>query len=138
MERQDAAIVGADERSYPGLCFLRVLEGKVVKNRLRIDLSADPGTSRDAEVDRLIALGATRPGVGQGPEAAWVVLADPEGSEFGVLRRHETLIDYPLSGRERADDGVDVPAQQAPVTVMGRIDLGQHQAGERRMRPQHA
>jgi hypothetical protein len=57
MERQDAAIVGADERSYPGLCFLRVLEGKVVKNRLHIDLSADPGTSRDAEVDRLCGLG---------------------------------------------------------------------------------
>lgn len=41
--------------------------------------------SRDEEVERLIALGARRVDVGQG-DVSWVVLADPEGKEFCVLR----------------------------------------------------
>ena len=40
---------------------------------------------RDVEVERLLALGATRADVGQG-EQSWIVLADPEGNEFCVLR----------------------------------------------------
>ena len=40
------------------------------------------GTS---EVDRLVALGATRADVGQDGSETWVVLADPEGNEFCVL-----------------------------------------------------
>ena len=39
-----------------------------------------------AEVERLEALGAERVSVGQGDEATWVVLADPEGNEFCVLK----------------------------------------------------
>jgi hypothetical protein len=39
---------------------------------------------QDAEVARLIAHGARRVDIGQG-DAAWVVLADPEGNEFCVL-----------------------------------------------------
>jgi predicted enzyme related to lactoylglutathione lyase len=41
----------------------------------------------DAEVARLLALGATRPEIGQTDENDLVVLADPEGNEFCVLRR---------------------------------------------------
>jgi hypothetical protein len=37
-------------------------------------------------VSRLERLGARRVSVGQGPDATWVVLADPEGNEFCVLR----------------------------------------------------
>ena len=66
----------------PGLLFVRVPEPKSVKNRLHIDLRPD---DRDAEVDRLVAMGATRADVGQGQQT-WVVLADPEGNEFCVLR----------------------------------------------------
>lgn len=66
----------------PGLLFLPVPEGKAGKNRLHLDLRPD---DRDAEVARLIAFGATRVDVGQG-EVSWVVLADPEGNEFCVLR----------------------------------------------------
>ncbi|MET9257500.1 VOC family protein [Streptomyces sp. NPDC003717] len=65
----------------PGLLFVRVPEAKSVKNRLHIDLRPD---DRDAEVARLLALGARRADVGQG-EQTWVVLADPEGNEFCVL-----------------------------------------------------
>ncbi len=51
------------------------------KNRLHIDLRPD---DQDAEVARLVALGAQRVDVGQG-DVGWVVLADPEGNEFCVL-----------------------------------------------------
>lgn len=65
----------------PGLLFVDVDEPKQVKNRLHLDFRPD---DRDAEVDRLIALGATHVDVGQG-EQSWIVLADPEGNEFCVL-----------------------------------------------------
>ncbi|WP_017609447.1 VOC family protein [Nocardiopsis xinjiangensis] len=67
----------------PVLTFAPVPEGKAVKNRLHIDLSpSDRG--QDAEVRRLLELGARQTDVGQGEES-WVVLADPEGNEFCVL-----------------------------------------------------
>jgi hypothetical protein len=66
----------------PGLLFVRVAEPKTAKNRLHLDFRP---LDRDAEVARLVALGATRQDVGQG-EQSWVVLADPEGNEFCVLR----------------------------------------------------
>ena len=52
-----------------------------MKDRLHLDFRPD---DRDAEVERLLALGATRADVGQGDQS-WVVLADPEGNEFCVL-----------------------------------------------------
>ena len=65
----------------PGLLFVRVHDSKVNKNRLHLDFRPD---DRDAEVARLLSLGATSADVGQG-EQSWVVLADPEGNEFCVL-----------------------------------------------------
>jgi hypothetical protein len=65
----------------PGLLFALVDDPKVVKDRLHLDLRPD---DRDAEVARLVGLGATHVDVGQG-EQSWVVLADPEGNEFCVL-----------------------------------------------------
>jgi predicted enzyme related to lactoylglutathione lyase len=58
---------------------------KGAKNRLHLDVNA---TDRDqeAELERLLALGARRADVGQGPDVSWVVLADPEGNEFCLLR----------------------------------------------------
>src|SRR4051794_19393865 len=67
----------------PGLLFVPVPEKKETKNRLHLDLRPD---DQPAEVERLVALGATRVDVGQG-ETEWVVLADPEGNEFCVLAR---------------------------------------------------
>jgi predicted enzyme related to lactoylglutathione lyase len=64
------------------LIFLKVPEGKSVKNRLHLDLRPD---DRDAEVERLIGLGAKKVDIGQG-DVTWVVLADPEGNEFCILR----------------------------------------------------
>jgi len=65
------------------LVFVRVADEKTTKNRLHLDLRPD---DRDAEVARLELLGARRISVGQGDDVTWVVLADPEGNEFCVLR----------------------------------------------------
>ncbi|MFH9009532.1 VOC family protein [Streptomyces afghaniensis] len=65
----------------PGLLFLAVPDRKVVKNRLHLDFRPD---DQEAEVARLLALGARHADVGQG-EQSWVTLADPEGNEFCVL-----------------------------------------------------
>jgi Glyoxalase-like domain len=67
----------------PDLLFLRVPEEKARKNRLHLDLRP---RDQAAEVARLETLGARRVDVGQGPGVSWVVLADPEGNEFCVLR----------------------------------------------------
>src|SRR3954447_3742922 len=64
------------------LLFIKVPEGKTIKNRLHLDLRPE---DQAAEVDRLIGLGATTVDIGQG-SPSWVVLADPEGNEFCVLR----------------------------------------------------
>lgn len=69
----------------PTLVFVRVPEGKTVKNRLHLDVSPIDASTED-EVIRLLGLGATRADVGQGPDRSWAVMADPEGNEFCVLR----------------------------------------------------
>ncbi|SEK33394.1 VOC family protein [Streptacidiphilus jiangxiensis] len=53
------------------------------KNRVHLDLAGGPDW--EAEVARLLLLGATRIDIGQG-RVPWDVLADPEGNEFCVLR----------------------------------------------------
>jgi predicted enzyme related to lactoylglutathione lyase len=67
------------------LVFVQVPEPKTVKNRVHIDISPC-GSDQAAETERLIALGARRVDIGQG-DVPWVVLADPEGNEFCLLRR---------------------------------------------------
>ena len=59
---------------------------KTGKNRLHFDLAPPAGDDQQAEVDRLVCLGATRVDIGQG-EVSWVVMADPDGHEFCVLTR---------------------------------------------------
>jgi len=69
----------------PDLLFARVPEGKTVKNRWHPDLRP---TDQAAEVARLEALGATRTDVGQGGDVSWIVMSDPDGNEFCVLRAY--------------------------------------------------
>ncbi|MGZ4241500.1 MAG: VOC family protein [Actinomycetota bacterium] len=68
----------------PTIVFAPVPEGKTVKNRLHMDVSPIDAEHAD-EVERVIALGARRVDIGQG-DVRWVVLADPEGNEFCILR----------------------------------------------------
>ena len=73
------------ERVGPGMVFVPAPEGKSGKNRLHLDLAPHVSQDRDAEIERLERLGARRVEVGQPADAAWAVLADPEGNEFCVL-----------------------------------------------------
>lgn len=68
------------------LLFVRVADAKTTKNRLHLDLRPQDGSSQQAELERLVAHGARRADVGQGPDVTWVVLADPEDNEFCLLR----------------------------------------------------
>ena len=74
------------EGQPPDIDFVRVADAKTVKNRVHLDVAPRLEDNHDAEVNRLIGLGARRVDVGQGPEVTWVVLADPESNEFCVLR----------------------------------------------------
>jgi len=67
----------------PDILVGRVPEPKTVKDRLHIDLRPE---DQAAEVARAEALGATRVDIGQGDDETWVVLADPDGNEFCILR----------------------------------------------------
>jgi Glyoxalase-like domain len=74
----------APDRAPPGIDFCPVPEPKTLKNRLHFDLSPRD-RDQDEEVERIVGLGATTIDIGQG-DVSWVVLADPEGNEFCVLR----------------------------------------------------
>ena len=92
-EEGDVAIAGP-AGSGPDILFQKVPESKAVKNRIHFDVNA---TDRDqaGEVERLITLGARRVDIGQG-DVGWVVLEDPEGNEFCVLRRRVAPAPEPL------------------------------------------
>ena len=60
------------------------VEPKLGKNRLHLDLAPPADGDQQAEVERLVSLGATRIDIGQG-DVNWVVMADPDGNEFCVL-----------------------------------------------------
>jgi catechol 2,3-dioxygenase-like lactoylglutathione lyase family enzyme len=61
-----------------------VEDGKREKLRLHLDLRPRD-SDLEAEVDRLLGLGAVRADVGQSGDEGFTVLADPEGNEFCVL-----------------------------------------------------
>ncbi|RKS69390.1 putative enzyme related to lactoylglutathione lyase [Motilibacter peucedani] len=69
----------------PELAFVPVPEPKTAKVRIHLDVRPVDGATRDEEVERILALGATRADVGQSEDVSWVVLADVEGNEFCVL-----------------------------------------------------
>jgi Glyoxalase-like domain len=66
----------------PTLWFNQVPEGKVVKNRVHLDLM--PDTSMEAETERLLSLGATVVRAYEDGGAPWTVMRDPEGNELCV------------------------------------------------------
>ena len=56
---------------------------KTGKNRLHFDLAPPAHGNQQAEVDRLVSLGATRVDIGPGG-ASRVAMVDPDGNEFCV------------------------------------------------------
>ena len=82
-----------DPESGHQILFIEVPDDKRVKNRLHFDLRPRTGT-RDEELERLLAQGATQVADLRGfhgPSTGWVVLADPEGNEFCILRSEAEL-----------------------------------------------
>jgi predicted enzyme related to lactoylglutathione lyase len=91
-ERENEIVVGPDVTSPIGLCFMPVTDEKAVKNRVHLDLTTN-ADDRDAEIARVLSLGAREVDIGQTGFESWRVLADPEGNEFCVVRPKATLIE---------------------------------------------
>lgn len=91
LDREDGAIeIGPPGVGFGGLQATVILspssDPRAGKLRLHIDVNP-VDRDQDAELERLLALGARRADVGQTGEETWHVLADPEGNEFCLLRR---------------------------------------------------
>ncbi len=85
VEEDEAGVsIGSPQNLGPIIDIFSVPEVKSIKNRLHLDLRA-VGSTTEAELTRLFALGAYEVDVGQAPDASWVVLADPDGNEFCLL-----------------------------------------------------
>jgi hypothetical protein len=83
-EDPEGYLVGPDGQA--ALLFIQVPEGKVVKNRVHLDM-APTDQSRDQEVARLLDLGASLVSDQRKPDGTgWVVLGDPEGNELCIER----------------------------------------------------
>jgi len=82
-ESADVMLIGPDAKTSPQLTFVAVPDPKDGKNRMHLDLTPD---DQDAEVERLLDMGARHVDIGQSASASWVVMSDPEGNEFCVLR----------------------------------------------------
>jgi hypothetical protein len=80
-----AAACSDPDGTGPRLLFQQVPEAKAGKNRVHLDLQRRlEAEEREAEVERLIGLGATRLWDGEQGPHQWVTMADPEGNEFCV------------------------------------------------------
>ncbi len=75
----------------PRIYFQQVPEPKTVKNRVHLDVNVGGGPQTplderrkrvNAEVERLVGLGAIKLRVVEEHGESWVVMADPEGNEF--------------------------------------------------------
>lgn len=75
----------AIQGQIPDILFIKTPDRRIVKNRLHLDLRPD---NQEAEVEKIERLGGKRIEIGQSEssETTWIVMADPEGNEFCVLR----------------------------------------------------
>lgn len=90
LDREDDGSVEIGARdgfggSQPTIILSRNENPEKSKPRLHIDVSATD-REQDAELERLLTLGARRVQIGQTGQESWHVLADPEGNEFCLLR----------------------------------------------------
>jgi predicted enzyme related to lactoylglutathione lyase len=79
---ESVAMLAADETNVRML-FLKVPEEKTAKSRVHVDFGVP---DREAEVDRLVGLGATRHDTHNEWGIEWTVMTDPEGNEFCVAK----------------------------------------------------
>jgi predicted enzyme related to lactoylglutathione lyase len=81
----ERTVNGEISPDYPDILFLRTNDEKVIKNRLHLDLRPN---NQEKEVNLVLSLGAKKIEIGQSSDSSttWVVMADPEGNEFCILR----------------------------------------------------
>ena len=97
-EPGDKECMLVSDDSGVSVLFIEVPEPKAVKNRLHFDLRPTD-RSRDEEIERVLGLGATQVDDRRTPDGrGWLVLADPEGNEFCILRS-----DVELAATEAAE-----------------------------------
>ena len=91
LDREDGAIeIGPPDVGFGGLQPTIILSPSDDPRRGKLPLHIDINPvdrDQDAELERLLALGARPADVGQTGDESWHVLADPEGNEFCLLRR---------------------------------------------------
>ena len=83
-DSDEAEVTIAGHSTAATIVFGVSTDEKLHKNRLHLDIYP-VDTSQEAEVERLEQLGAKRVDIGQG-EHSWVVMEDPVGNEFCVMR----------------------------------------------------
>jgi predicted enzyme related to lactoylglutathione lyase len=83
-DQDDETAIRAPDGMGPFITWGPPVAPKTVKNRLHLDVAPPPGEDQQAEVERLVALGAHRVDIGQG-DVGWVVMTDPDQNEFCVL-----------------------------------------------------
>jgi hypothetical protein len=92
-EWNDHAHLADPDGLGPKLCFLRVPEGKITKNRIHFDLDVSSGQAApvelrkqevEAEVERMVALGGRVVDRYEEPNHYHALMRDPEGNEFCV------------------------------------------------------
>jgi hypothetical protein len=91
-DRGNLAAVIDPDGGGPRILFQKVPEAKTIKNRVHLDVNVTDRESSaeeqrstiDAEVDRLVAVGANRLDDFDGPTGTWTVMQDVEGNEFCV------------------------------------------------------
>jgi predicted enzyme related to lactoylglutathione lyase len=82
-DQDEETAIRAPDGTGPFITWGPPVPQKTTKNRLHLDIAPDQG-DQQAEVDRLVSLGAKRIDIGQG-DVDWTVMADPDGNEFCVL-----------------------------------------------------
>jgi Glyoxalase-like domain len=83
-DQDDETAIRDPDGTGPFITWGPPVPPKTRKNRLNLDIAPPAQDDQEAEVERLVALGATRIDIGQG-DVSWVVMADPDGNEFCVL-----------------------------------------------------
>jgi predicted enzyme related to lactoylglutathione lyase len=89
------ALVG--DAGRPGMMFIQVPEGKTAKNRMHLDLAS---SDLQADLEHLLALGATRVHDKEEWGVAWTTLRDPEGNEFCIAAHRDETVRFVDVGLE--------------------------------------
>ena len=116
LDREDGAIEIGPREGFGGAQPTIILSPHPdpTPGKLRLHIDVNPtDRDQDAELERLLRLGARPTDIGQPADAPWHVLADPEGNVFCLLRRR---LDPAPPGVGVAAAGLPAPADGILVT----------------------